>query len=262
MNAIEDKSRPYLPLRRPKLSNLIAEDLRHWIARDRLKPGDRLPNERTLSEHYSCSKGTIREALKALEVNGLVKMQTGPNGGAEVQAVSVDSSIQQLRTYLHFLDLSFEQVYEVRRSVEVTLAVHMVGRLSADQLARMEANVAACVAARESGDRATARRLELDFHDILCESCDNPFLAFICSFINGVLRDLVEFRAEGKDARDSFGQHNAGSHLDLIAAYRKGDAALVGKIMDEHMRCAEDFMTQLDASFSTDMLSTVARAGR
>jgi GntR family transcriptional repressor for pyruvate dehydrogenase complex len=262
MNRPEEMSRRQPPLRRPKLSNLIADDLRHRIARDRLKPGDRLPNERALVEQYDCSKGTVREALKVLEVNGLVKMQTGPNGGAEVQAVSVDSSIQQLRTYLHFLDLSFEQVYEVRRSIEVTLAQHVVGRLNEDQLTRMEENVAECVKARDDGDRATARRLELDFHDILCESCDNTFLAFICGFINGVLRDLVEFRREGQDARDAFGQHNAKSHLDLIAAYRRSDAAAVRKIMEEHMRCAEVFMSQLDAAFRTDMLSTVTRTDR
>ena len=110
MSRLEEMNPRQPPLRRRKLSNLIADDLRHRIARDRLKPGDRLPNERALVEQYDCSKGTVREALKVLEVNGLVKMQTGPNGGAEVQAVSVDSSIQQLRTYLHFLDLSFEQV--------------------------------------------------------------------------------------------------------------------------------------------------------
>lgn len=259
MDSTKNMDRQQPPLGRAKLSNLIADDLRHRIARDRLKPGDRLPNERTLVEHYSCSKGTVREALKVLEVNGLVKMQTGPNGGAEVQAVSVDSSIRQLRTYLHFLDLGFEQVYAVRRNVEVMLAEQVVGQLSEDQLTRMEANVAACVDARDRGDRATARRLELDFHDILCESCDNPFLAFICGFINGILRDLVEFRREGNDARDAFGQHNAHSHLELVAAYRKGDAAAVKKVMDEHMRCAEVFMSQLDAAFRDDMLSVIAR---
>lgn len=250
------------PFGRQKLSNLIADDLRHRIARDRLKPGDRLPNERALVEEYGCSKGTVREALKALEVGGLVKMQTGPNGGAEIQAVSVDASIQQLRTYLHFLDLGFEQVYEVRQSVEVELAQHVVGRVSEDQLKRMEANVAACMKARAEGDRATARRLELDFHDILCESCDNPFLAFICGFINGVLRDLVEFRRESEDERDAFGQHNAHSHLDLVAAYRKGDAGEVRRIMDEHMREALVFMSKLDAAFRDDMLSCKPRTER
>jgi DNA-binding FadR family transcriptional regulator len=241
--------------RRPKLSNMIADDLRQRIARERLKPGDRLPNERSLTEHYGCAKGTIREALKALEVAGLVKMQTGPNGGAEVQAVSVDASTQQLRTYLHFMDLSFQHVYAVRRSVEVMLAQNVVGQLSEDQFARMEDNVARCMEARERGDRSTARRLEVDFHDILCESCDNPCLAFICGFINGILRDLVEFRREEKDTRDAFGHHNAHSHQELIAAYRKEDTEAVMSIMAEHMTCAESFMSKLDASFNPDMLS-------
>jgi DNA-binding FadR family transcriptional regulator len=247
------------PIRRPKLSNLIADDLRQWIAREGLKPGDRLPNERTLLEHYSCSKGTVREALKVLEVNGLVKMQTGPNGGAEIQAVSVHSSIQQLRTYLHFLDLGFEHVYAVRRTVEVTLAEEVVDLITEDQLTRMEANVTACVEARERGDRALARRLELDFHDILCEPCTNPFLAFICNFINGVLRDLVEFRREENDTKDAFGQHNAHSHLDLIAALRRRDRKAVRAITEEHMNCAEMFMTKLDASFRNDMLNVGSR---
>ncbi|WP_048648499.1 FadR/GntR family transcriptional regulator [Nitratireductor soli] len=239
---------------RPKLSNLIADDLRHWIARDRLKPGERLPNERTLVEHYGCSKGTVREALKALEVGGLVKMQTGPNGGAQVQAVSIESSTQQLRTYLHFLDLDFQQVYAVRRTVEVTLAESVVGKLTEDQFQRMEDNVARCQKARAAGDRATARRLEVDFHDILCESCDNPFLVFICRFINGILRDLVEFRRDENDARDAFGKHNTQSHHDLIEAYRREDRAAVGKISAEHMNCAEGFMSRLDAAFRDNLL--------
>jgi GntR family transcriptional repressor for pyruvate dehydrogenase complex len=84
-------------MQRTKLSDQIAEDLRRWIAREGLKPGDRLPNEKTLMQHYGCAKGTLREALKALEVQGLVKMQTGPNGGAEIQPVSIDAAMQQLR---------------------------------------------------------------------------------------------------------------------------------------------------------------------
>jgi len=237
---------------------MVADDLRQHIARDRLKPGDRLPNERALIEHYGCSKGTVREALKALEVAGLVKMQTGPQGGAEIQAVSVDASVRQLRTYLHFMDLEFQHVYALRHSVEVALAQSVVGKLSEDQLQRMVDNVDLCTKARERGDRATARRLEVDFHDILCESCDNPLLAFICGFINGILRDLVEFRHDEEDTRDAFGQHNAHSHQELIEAYRRNDVVAVKSIMSEHMHCAEAFMSKLDASVHLDMLSADA----
>jgi DNA-binding FadR family transcriptional regulator len=153
--------------RRPKLSNVIAEDLLHWIARDRLHPGDRLPNEKTLMEHYQCAKGTVREALRTLEVQGLVKMQTGPNGGAVIQPVPIDAVTRQLRTFLHFEELSFEQVYELRHSLEVTLALSVAGRLNGAQLARLEANIEECAEAMARDDRPAVRRAELAFHDIL-----------------------------------------------------------------------------------------------
>lgn len=241
-------------LRRTKLSDLVADDLRRSIARDHMQPGDRLPNEKTLMQHYACSKGTVREALKALEVQGLVKMYTGPNGGAEIQPVSIEAATQQLRTFLHFQNLGFEQVYALRHDLEVTLAADVVGRLDADQLARLDANIEGCVTARERGDRAEARRLELTFHDILTEHCDNPLLAFMCRFVNGLLRDLVEFRRADRDERDAFGNHNVQSHRELVDALRTGDREGVMRIMSHHMTCAEGFMRKLDASLSTDLL--------
>ncbi len=245
--------------RRPKRSNLIADSLRQRIARDRLKPGDRLPNERTLMEEYACAKGTMREALRALEVTGLVKMRTGPTGGAEVQAVSVDAPIRQLRTYLHFLDLNFRDVYAVRGCVEVILAESIVGKLSEKQFAQLENNVRCCAQARAQGDLAAARRLELAFHEILRERCENPFLAFICGFINGVLRDLVDFRHDESDAQDAFGQHNLDCHRELIHAFRQGDQDGVKRIMQAHMCAAEAFMSRLDVSIQSDMLSADPR---
>ena len=67
-------------LTRIKLSDQIAEDLRRRIARDGLGPGDRLPHERALMEHYGCSKGSIREALKALEAARAAKAKDDLDG--------------------------------------------------------------------------------------------------------------------------------------------------------------------------------------
>ncbi|MFC5486555.1 FadR/GntR family transcriptional regulator [Microvirga aerilata] len=240
---------------RAKLSDQIADDLRHWIARERLKPGDRLPNEKALIQHYGCAKGTLREALKGLEVQGLVKMQTGPNGGAEIQLVSIEAAMQQLRSYLHFQVLDFEQIYVVRRTLEVALAESVVGRLTEDQFTRLETNIHECIEARYRGDRTTGRRLEIEFHDILCESSNNPLLAFMCRFLNGLLRDLVEFRSDCYDEHEAFGQHNVGSHRELVAAFRAKDRRAVSRIMREHMCCAESFMKRLDAAFRSDLLS-------
>ncbi len=56
--------------RRPKLAELISDDIKRWIAAESLGEGDRLPNEKALMELYGSAKGTVREALKILEVEG------------------------------------------------------------------------------------------------------------------------------------------------------------------------------------------------
>ena len=158
--------------RRRKISDMVADDLRRWIAQENLQPGDRLPNERALLEHYNCSKGTIREALKSLEVQGLVKMVTGPNGGPEVCTVSLDVIMQQLRTFLHFQKFDFQQVYSLRQSLEVMLAKSVVGRLHEQHLTKLQSNITEYELLRAQGDRQGARRTELEFHDILTQLLD------------------------------------------------------------------------------------------
>jgi GntR family transcriptional repressor for pyruvate dehydrogenase complex len=244
------------PLRRVKLSDQIAEDLCRRIARDRMAPGQRLPNERALMRHYGCAKGTIREALKSLEVQGLVTMQSGPNGGAEIRPISIDAAAQQLRRFLHFRELDFAQVYAVRRGLEVALGTSVVGRLSDADLQRLDANIAACDAAAALGQRSAGRALELAFHDLLCDASDNALLAFMCRFLNSLLRDLVEFHGGSLTEHEAFGAHNLDSHRQLVAAFRAEDADAVGRVMHAHMCCAEHYMRRLDAAFRKDLLSS------
>ncbi len=242
-------------LPRIKLSDQVAEDVRRQIARDSLQPGDRLPNERALMERYACSKGTIREALKALEVEGLVRMVSGPNGGPEVQSSSIDIVMQQLRQYLHFQTVDFKHVYELRKVLEVILVENVIGKLTEDQYRRLEENITLCEEANQRAARSLVRAAETEFHDILCEACDNVILVFMCRFLNAMLRDLVSFRSSSMTEHERFGDENIASHRQLLAALRANDAQKAGQIMHEHMCCAEGFMRRLDASFRSDLLS-------
>ncbi len=244
-------------LNRIKLSDQIAEDLRVRIARDGLQPGDRLPHERALMEYYGCSKGTMREALKALEVEGLVRMLSGPNGGPEIQSTSSDTVTQQLRQYLHFQKVDFTQVYELRRPLEVILVRDVIGRLTQAQIARLEENIRVCEEANAAQDRDLVRRVETEFHDILCDASDNVMLVFMCRFLNSMLRDLVNYRTASMREHENFGDANIQSHKQLLAALKAGDANAAAGIMHDHMCCAESYMRRLDASFHSDLLSRV-----
>lgn len=242
-------------VKRIKLSDQIAEELRRRIAREKMMPGDRLPNERALTEEYGCAKSTMREALKALEVEGLLTMQSGPNGGPEVRLVSIDSVMQQLRQYLHFQKLDFKDVYELRKSLEVTLAANVVGKLTPEHFRLLEENIRICEEANSKGDRAVGRAVETEFHDILCEACDNVLLVFMCRFLNSLLRDLVSYRSHSLKENEAFADHNVASHRALLVAYRAQDSDAVSRTMQEHMCCAEHFMRRLDAAFHSDLLS-------
>lgn len=240
---------------RIKLSDQIAEDIRRRIAGEGMQPGDRLPHERALMEHYGCSKGTIREALKALEVEGLVRMLSGPNGGPEIQHASIDIATQQLRQYLHFQKLDFAHVYELRKSLEESLARNVTSRLTPDHLRRLAENIRICEEANSARNRTLVRQAETEFHDILCEASDNVLLVFMCRFLNSMLRDLVSYRTQSMREHENFGEANIESHKQLLAAFQAGDADAAAHAMHDHMCCAESFMRRLDASFRSDLLS-------
>ncbi|MBT9246146.1 FCD domain-containing protein (plasmid) [Gemmobacter fulvus] len=242
-------------MRRIKLSDQVAEELRRWIARDNLGPKDRLPPEKVLMQHFGCSKGTIREALKALEVEGLLVMQSGANGGPEIQATTTETVIQQMRQYFHFQQLDFEDVYELRKKLEVMLAENVVGKLTEDHFRRLQANIDTCIQAMRDDDREAGRVVEVQFHDILAEACDNPILDLMCRFLNVMVRDLVLRRTDSLREHSAFGQQNIDAHIELIEALRREDRDAVSAAMGRHMHCAECSMKELDATFHLDLLS-------
>ena len=74
----------------PKLSRpvQVAEAIKDWVVDQGLQAGDRLPGEAELIERFGMAKGTIREAMRILEAQGLIKTRTGPGGGSFVHEVS------------------------------------------------------------------------------------------------------------------------------------------------------------------------------
>jgi GntR family transcriptional regulator, transcriptional repressor for pyruvate dehydrogenase complex len=232
--------------RRPKLSDLIVEDVKRWIVSERKEPGDRLPNEKELIEQLGVSKSTVREALKALEVRGLIATRTGPGGGAYLRQVSREHASEPLRNFLHFQHLDGHHIYQLRKVLEPELAASVVGRLEPERLELLEENVRACEREPASDEDVRAQRVaELEFHNLLAERCPNPILSFVCMFLNDLLRDLMVY----KNALDHqhFGRVNVDFHRQLLAAFRRNDARKVRELMAAHMVDAESHMHEMEA---------------
>ncbi|WP_249977869.1 FadR/GntR family transcriptional regulator [Vreelandella olivaria] len=240
--------------RRPKLAELISDDIKRWIASESLGEGDRLPNEKALMELYGSAKATVREALKILEVEGLITLKTGPKGGAVINQPGMEPASRMLRNFLHFQQLDGRQVYQLRKLLEVELAVSVVGRLTEADFQQLEANIAACSCCGGEEDHRRQRFLELEFHQLLARACPNPLLAFMCQFLNDMLRDLVVIKKAYVPERKQFDHANQDYHRQLVEAYRTEDTQRVRRIMAEHMQDAEHHMSALEAEMAAQML--------
>ena len=120
----------------------VAEEIKDWIVQEHFSAGDRLPSEPELIERFSMAKGTIREAMRILEAQGLVKSRTGPGGGTFVHEVSKERARALLGNYFYFKDLTIRDIYGLRRVLEPELAASLAGRLPDEVLGQLEAIVA------------------------------------------------------------------------------------------------------------------------
>ena len=237
-------------LRSPKRGDLMVEEIKRWIAERRLAPGDKLPKEDELQELFGVSKGTAREALKSLEVQGLVTVMTGPAGGATIGEVPLDRALQLLQNYLFFRELDVAQIYAVRRLLEPELAAGAVPHLTEEHFAALERSIETCAPHPANAEQALAQRQEdLHFHDVLAAANPNMLLRFMCQVINHLLRHSVAMGdPEPSATGHELGETNVAAHRRLLAAARRGDAEKVRKLMVEHVDEAERHVQSLAAA--------------
>ena len=162
------------------LSAQIATAIRDEIIAGRLIADARLPSEAELAEQFEVSRPTVREALKRLAAQSLIRTQRGATGGAFVNRLSFpEAYAQQITTstlLLSMNDVSFETACEARFALERSCADLTAQRCSADHLAAMRAEIH-----RQSQPGLTDEAFcasDVAFHRALVDGADNPVLSY------------------------------------------------------------------------------------
>jgi DNA-binding FadR family transcriptional regulator len=223
-------------IRQLKRSDLVAEEIKKLVTDKNLRPGDRLPRESELQSRFGVSKGTIREALKSLEVQGLVKVSTGPGGGGTIVEVPLDRTLQFLQNYLFFKEVTIDDIYAVRQRLEPELAAGAVPHLSDADFEALEHSISCCDPTSSHENLLQQRREDVNFHDILAAANPNPFLRFVSELINEMIRQLIVFGNKTSAAEHRrFGAANAEFHRDIVKAARARDVDKTRALMTQHM---------------------------
>lgn len=238
---------PLAPLgeRKRKRPDVIAEHIRDLIVERGLQPGDRLPQEWLLQDALKASRGTLREAMKILEFQGLITNKTGPGGGAFISVVTPQQAMQLLGNLFLFKPPSVADIYAIRKLLEPELAASVAGQLSDRAFDALQATIRLYEDEPKTAEEEYEQRLaELDFHAELASHSENALLGVLCAITLSLLREMSEFRAIYSEPNPALRETGLHYQVRLLRAIRAGDAERAREIMFDHMADAEAYMLE------------------
>jgi GntR family transcriptional repressor for pyruvate dehydrogenase complex len=177
-------------IKSPRAFEEIAEQIRREISEGRLKVDDKLPSERELSEKFKVSRNTLREALRALEHAGIIRLQKGATGGAFISEHGAQAIAISLLDLFNIGSISPQQLTEARIWLETIIVREACHKATATDIAELHQNIDLAELARKNGDFSARAKLNLEFHRILTRINNNPIMFIV---MNGLLNIFAEF---------------------------------------------------------------------
>jgi GntR family transcriptional repressor for pyruvate dehydrogenase complex len=215
-----------LPVRRTRVPEEIVAQIRGFIASGELKPGDQLPSERELAERFRVSRASIREALTALQVLGILE-RSRSGGGLAARGNHVWFTIAPLSTYLATRSHIIEQI-EVRRMIEPEMGRLAAERASAEDIARMQACLVAMAADLAEGGLGT--QADAAFHSAIARCTGNELLSQIVELIGVAVREHRELFQTQQGAERSLAEHR-----EMLDAIQRGDGDAAYELTRSHI---------------------------
>jgi DNA-binding FadR family transcriptional regulator len=208
----------------------LVDRVRQEIFEGHLHPGDRLPHERAMAQDFGVSRAAVREALRVLEIQGLVRVHHGYHGGVFVAEPSAGVVLDALATSLRLESVRVDDLYEARRLIEPTLARVAVERDGPGVARLLETNLAQADAQRALGQSPFVTNVE--FHAILARAGGNQVTTLI---MQAVLDLLVARREDAEPSPPGLSSDALDDHRRLVAAIHANDGRLVEALMLIHL---------------------------
>jgi GntR family transcriptional regulator, transcriptional repressor for pyruvate dehydrogenase complex len=223
-----------------KVSHYIVEQIRDAILMGEFKPGDRLAYERELVDQFQVSKASMREALRVLEVMGLIETRKGTGGGIFAAEVNMNTTVHSLTNFLHFKNVSVGDITALRYFLEPRLAQIAVPKITEKDIRILEA-----MTNDEVGALPTPKdQRTIGFHYHIARFSENPLLILLMDFIESLLADLKVKLNPGADFYDEVEL----DHFRIIECFRRKDGIGVGKEMASHVLRVGRYLANLAGS--------------
>ncbi|HEV2521288.1 MAG TPA: FadR/GntR family transcriptional regulator [Candidatus Acidoferrales bacterium] len=218
-------------IRKRKVYEQIAQQIQRLICDGFLKPGDKLPPERELAELFHVSRGSLRDAVRALEVTGLVEPRQGE--GTVVRAPSAESLINPLTTVLLRQRVFLSELLEFRAMIEPVLARRAAKHASAKDVERLEEILRRQQEKVDRGELAVEE--DSEFHNTIAMAAKNSVVLKVLDVFMDLLRESREesLQVEGRLQKSLEG------HRQILHAIQRRDPVGAENAMRRHIERIE-----------------------
>jgi GntR family transcriptional repressor for pyruvate dehydrogenase complex len=213
-----------------RASDLLAEDLRAKILDGELSLGTLLPNERDLAEQSGIGRSSVREALKTLEIQGLIVTRPGRSGGSEVVRPTPETLAQSVGVFIRGSRVRLAVLIEIRQIIEPACAELAAARRTETDLEELSALNRAMQAGVE--DTPTYLTANVEWHVRVAVASHNELLAGILLAISQQVHAATDIgKLNDRRVRDA----TIRAHELILDAIRAQDSQLAHQRMIRHI---------------------------
>jgi GntR family transcriptional repressor for pyruvate dehydrogenase complex len=222
-------------VRRNKVYEEVARQIERLILK-KLQPGDKLPSERELAETLGVSRSSIRDAIRSLELMGMVEPRQG--AGTIVREISSESLANPLANVLkHKVELVSE-LLDFRMMLEPPLAARAAKRVSPEELAEMEEILQRQQEKQSRGESAVPE--DTEFHYSIALASGNSVVLKVLD----IVMDLLRATRERSLQRAGRPQRSLAGHRRILAALKRHDAEGAKAAMRRHIEDVEEIVLE------------------
>ena len=233
---------PDPPVVRRTASEQVADEIRTYLQREGLQPGDRLGREEDLARSFGVSRPTLREALRLLSSAHLVRAAKGPGGGIFLAATAEEgiarSVSETVASMLAADAVDLDELLEARMLVEIPLAGLAAQRATAADVHHLGELVAQ--AAGADSDRFS--ELDRELHRAITAAAGNRLSGAFMAWVVDVLAPLLQERLKPAVVEPTL----LGQHQDVVRAIERGDPQAAERAMREHLLYLRDLLSVVD----------------
>ncbi len=238
----------FAPIRTRRTFEEICQRIRERVGSGLLKPGDKLPPERELAQHLGVGRSALREALRSLEIAGIVRLEKGVKGGAFIREGDSGRMDEVVRDMFTLGTVTIESLTEARLHVQVLVVRLVCERATAADLAALDASVDRLEAFTRAGRFLERVECSREFFRLLAEATRNPMLSMMVASLNEVLMRFVYARiaAGGKPQPRLVEKRRA-----FLAALRAHDVEQAIDLMRSHLASVHRYLLKESRGTST-----------